>query len=459
MDKNLYEYLKIYGESGIYPFHMPGHKRNRDFLDFDTDIVNIDFTEVSATDNLQNPTGILLEAQKKAAKLFGSDESYLLANGSTGGILAAIMSAVNNRQKIIMGRSSHMSAFSAVNLSGAVPVYIYPPVSEEGIAGPVNPEDIETAFKENPEATAVFVTSPTYEGIVSDIRAIVRIAHNYNAVVIVDEAHGAHFNFHEGFPESAVLSGADIVIQSLHKTLPSLTQTALLHTRGSLCDNRRIRVFLNMVNSSSPSYILMASIGKCLDFLENSRPYFDEYISRLENLRKLINELNNFNLVDENYMRENYKIDLNYNGYDVSKIVLIRAGGKSIDKRLETEYKLQMEASAENHVLAMTSVADSGEGFVKLIAALEKIDKETPKEEIRKYGAYPKLKAAITQKQAAFSPVKKVKLVDSCGLIAAEAITPYPPGVPIVLAGEIITEEALNWLGAEYMMKDIYVVL
>ena len=457
MDKSLYEYLKSYGDSGVYPFHMPGHKRNRDFLSFNGDIVNIDFTEVSETDNLQNPTGILAEMEHKAAKLFGSDKSYLLANGSTGGVLAAVMSAVCEGRKIIMARNSHMSAFSAVDLSGAELLYVYPEVSAEGIAGPISADDVEKVFMGNPDAAAVFITSPTYEGIVSDIREIARISHKYNAVVIVDEAHGAHFNFHEKFPESAVSAGADIVIQSLHKTLPSLTQTALLHTRGSLCCHRRIRQFLNMVNSSSPSYVLMASIGKCLDFLENSGVYFEEYIHRLSVLRCELGELNNFKLIDENYISGNFKTTGEYNAYDISKIALLAADGKRIDERLAADYKLQLEASGENHILAMTSVADTNEGFSRLLGALKSLDEEVAAD-LRVYGNYPRLKAALTQGQARFSPTEKVKLGLACDRVAAEGVTPYPPGVPIILPGEIITEAALDWLGKDYMHKEIYVV-
>ena len=458
MDKNLYEYLKNYGESGVYPFHMPGHKRNAEFLDFDTDIVNIDFTEVPPTDNLQKPSGILLEAQKKAAFLFGADESYLLANGSTGGVLAAIMSSVREGQKIIMGRNSHMSAFSAVALSGAVPVYVYPKVSAEGILGPVNAADIEKALAENPEASAIFITSPTYEGVVSDIREIVRIAHKYNAVVVVDEAHGAHFNFHKSFPESAVLAGADIVVQSLHKTLPSLTQTAILHTNGNRCDRRLIRSFLNMVNSSSPSYVLMASIGKCLDFLEYSGSYFDEYIQRLNSLRVRLKGLNNFGLIDENYVCDNFGITKNYNAYDISKIVLLAAESNSIDEKLAQKYKLQLEASCENHILAMTSIADTEEGFRRFSEALESLDKEPPKGKLRKYEDYPRLKTAMPQRQAMFSQTEKVKLGVACSMVAAESITPYPPGIPVILPGEVISAEVLAWLGDSYKEKDIYIV-
>ena len=431
---------------------MPGHKRNPQLLSFDTDPVSIDVTELPGTDNLQNPTGILRDNEKRAARIFDSDESFMLANGSTGGIIAAILSSVSEEGTLIMSRNSHMSAYSAVCLGNIRPIYLYPKISEDKIPGAISPGDVKKAFDLNPQAKAVFITSPTYEGIVSDIAAIAKITHEHNALLIVDEAHGAHLKFHNAFPKSALDSGADIVIQSLHKTLPSLTQSAILHIKGNRCNKRLLRQFLNMINSSSPSYILLSSIGQCLEFLENCEDAFNKYVKKLKATRDAIRALNNFILIDENYMEGLF-------AYDISKLVILTNDGNALDNSLRKNYNLQMETSGDYHILAMTSAADTDEGFDRLLSALSEADKFYKNTDKNLCPEYPKPVAIMTIREALYKPAEKIRLSEAAGRIAAENIAPYPPGVPVCLPGELISSDVLAFLPKDYALKEVNVII
>ena len=282
----LYDKLTELEYEDILPMHMPGSKRNSELMSM-PDPVKMDITEITGFDNLHNATGIIKECAIEAARIFGADETYLLVNGSTAGVMAAICGATHSGDKVLVARNVHRSVINALYLGQLNPEYIFPEMKcpEAGIYGAVKPEDIEEAFKgskriecgnnvdgsaehsKSSDIKAVIITSPTYEGIVSDISAISEIVHRYGAVLIVDQAHGAHFGFNEEFPESAVRQGADAVITSVHKTLPALTQTALLHINRGRIDADRVKMFWNMFQSTSPSYILMGSIDNCVTIL------------------------------------------------------------------------------------------------------------------------------------------------------------------------------------------------
>ena len=295
-NKDLYDRLSELAAGDNVPLHMPGHKRNTDIFSM-SNPYGIDITEIDGFDNLHNADGIIKEDFKRAAKLFGADETLFLVNGSSAGNMAAICGASKKGDTVIVARNVHCSVNNALFLNELNPVYIYPEIDEIGICTGITRESVRAALEEHPEACEVIITSPTYEGVVSDIKGIAEETHRFGAVLIVDEAHGAHFNFHDKFPESAVKCGADAVIQSIHKTLPSFTQTALLHLNGNLIDKDRVKKYWNIYQSTSPSYILMAGISRCLTFLEDnmcdsvSSGYMDEYVFRLTNLRKEIKKL------------------------------------------------------------------------------------------------------------------------------------------------------------------------
>ena len=255
---NLYDRLLQYQSSEMYPFHMPGHKRRKD--DFANPFF-IDITEIEGFDNLHHAEGILKDAQDRAAALYHSEETYFLVNGSTCGILAAVSACTARGGKILMARNCHKAAYHAAYLRGLDIEYLYPEKEDIfGINGGIHEDIVEKALEEFQDIQAVMITSPTYDGVVSNVEKIAQIVHRKGIPLIVDEAHGAHFGFHEYFPKSSVEMGADLVIHSLHKTLPSLTQTALLHVNGNRVDRECLRKFLDIYQTSSPSYVFMAGM-------------------------------------------------------------------------------------------------------------------------------------------------------------------------------------------------------
>ena len=284
--ENLYDKLKQNQLSNRYPYHMPGHKRNMAGYPME-EFYGIDITEIEGFDNLHLPKEIIKDIMERAEKLFGA-ESYLLVNGSTGGILSAVSAALKKGETLLMARNCHKAAYHAAYLRECRIEYCYPEILDTfGICGSVSPEKIRMHLEKNRKIKAIFITSPTYDGVVSDVEQIVRDAHKRGILVIVDEAHGAHFGMDERFPKSAVECGADIVIHSIHKTLPAFTQTALLHVQGELIDRGRLRRFLQIYQTSSPSYILMAGIEQCISIMEKERKQlYNNFLNKTNCLKK-----------------------------------------------------------------------------------------------------------------------------------------------------------------------------
>ena len=248
--EKLYRKLEEYSRSDYYPFHMPGHKRNPASVRGEFPLER-DITEIEGFDNLHHPEDLLLEAQQNVAKLYGTRESFYSVNGSTAALLAAISAAVPRNGQILVARNCHKAVYHAIYLRNLKPAYIYPQMdSEWWINGGIFPDKVERCLAENPEIQAVLITSPTYDGVVSDVKEIAEIAHKYGVPLIVDEAHGAHFHFSNYFPASAAELGADLVIQSFHKTLPAMTQTAVLHNCSDRVDSRLIRRFMGIYQTS-----------------------------------------------------------------------------------------------------------------------------------------------------------------------------------------------------------------
>ena len=269
--RTLYDRLKEYGRSDYYGFHMPGHKRNLTLLG-EAFPYGIDITEIDGFDDLHHAEGILKSAQERAARVYHGEETHFLINGSSVGILSAIAGVTRRGDTILVARNCHKSVYHAIEMNGLNPVYLTPGFhTSVQMNTEISPQAVRKALTENPKIRAVVIVSPTYDGVVSDVEAIAEAVHEKGIPIIVDEAHGAHFGFHPYFPENANKKGADIVIHSLHKTLPSLTQTALLHMNGNFVNRGKVRRYLHMLQSSSPSYVLMASIDFCVDLLEIGR--------------------------------------------------------------------------------------------------------------------------------------------------------------------------------------------
>lgn len=455
MDK-LKEALQELKESDYYPFHMPGHKR-REKGDSDCHPYLEDITEIDGFDNLHHPEGIIKAEQEFAAKVFGAEESFFLVNGSSCGVSAAIAAvSADSEKRILMGRNGHKSAYNGLYFADTGADYLYPH-KMQGVSflGAVSPEDVLEAVNGDALYSAVFLTSPTYEGVVSDVERICKIAHGKNIPVIVDEAHGAHLGLWGGdgyFPKGALCQGADIVIESLHKTLPAMTQTAILHVQGNLVDRERLKLYLAMFQSSSPSYVLMGSISSCVHFcMENGQKLLENYKERLQDLYERTKNLTHLSVVPAVLADNSSGIKISAER-DPGKIIIGvgKSGlkGKALYDLLREKYHLQMEMAATDYVLAMTSVMDTKEGFERFICALWEIDAQiVGKEAVCDGRPMPEKAEALCSIRKALAKASEPVEFEKCaGRVSGEFIYLYPPGIPVIVPGEVISEEVIAYL-------------
>lgn len=473
----LLERLTEYAGSDAYPFHMPGHKR-REIPDGIPggfpDPYGIDITEIDGFDNLHHAEGILKDAMDEAAAIYGTDRSWYLVNGSTCGILSAVFATTENGGKILTARNCHKAVYHAICLNRLEAEYLYPEeITEFGINGGIRAEDVRKALEKDAmhcagnsgdvrgkitKIQAVLITSPTYEGVVSDIRVIADVAHEYGIPLIVDEAHGAHLEYADqchSFPKSALEYGADIVIQSLHKTLPCFTQTAILHVKGKLVDQDRISRYLSMFQTSSPSYLFMAGMERCIRYMDgDGRNEMIRYEKRLERFMERMEGLQVLEVLDREICGKYRTVA----GWDPSKIVVstMRAEdfhGEELAETLRRKYHLEMEMTAPEYVIAMTSLMDTEEGFERLGTALLEIDgalrrrtesgrkekaaSETP-EGLESKLSHPVRRMLICE--AMDADTERTAFQDTVGKVSAEFVYLYPPGIPIIAPGEVFTD-------------------
>ena len=480
----LLERLTEYAGSDAYPFHMPGHKR-REIPDGIPggfpDPYGIDITEIDGFDNLHHAEGILKDAMDEAAAIYGTDRSWYLVNGSTCGILSAVFATTENGGKILTARNCHKAVYHAICLNRLEAEYLYPEeITEFGINGGIRAEDVRKALEKDAmrcagnsgdvrgkitKIQAVLITSPTYEGVVSDIRAIADAAHEYGIPLIVDEAHGAHLEYADqchGFPKSALEYGADLVIQSLHKTLPSFTQTAILHVKGKLVDQDRVSRYLSMFQTSSPSYLFMAGMERCIRYMDgDGRNGMVRYEKRLERFMERMEGLQVLEVLDREICGKYRTVA----GWDPSKIVVstMRAEdfhGEELAETLRRKYHLEMEMTAPEYVIAMTSLMDTEEGFERLGTALLEIDGALrhcvePEQQKEKGESKEKERCEtpeVTESkvlhpvrrmlicEAMNADMERTALQDTVGKVSAEFVYLYPPGIPIIAPGEVFTD-------------------
>ena len=495
------ERLIEYTGSDAYPFHMPGHKRQeipdgmqRDF----SDPYGIDITEIDGFDNLHHAEGILKDAMDEAAAVYGADRSWYLVNGSTCGILSAVFAVTENGGRILTARNCHKAVYHAIYLNRLRAEYLYPEeIVEFGINGGIRAEDVRKALEKDAmrcagksgdmrgkrtKIQAVLITSPTYEGVVSDIRAIADVAHEYGIPLIVDEAHGAHLEYADrchSFPKSALECGADIVIQSLHKTLPCFTQTAILHIKGDRVDQDRVARYLSMFQTSSPSYLFMAGIQRCIRYMDSTgRDGMIRYEERLKWFMEQMKGLQVLEVLTRDICGKYRAVA----GWDPSKIVVstMRAKdfhGEELAEMLRKNYHLEMEMTAPEYVIAMTSVLDTDEGFERLTKAILEIDEELLKAEEKRRKtvsetgdqkentvrerAEKNCKASETLQSRILRPNEtmsiceamdantgRTALQNTVGKVSAEFIYLYPPGIPIIAPGEVFTREIVEMIEA-----------
>lgn len=433
MKRTIYEKLKQLNKNGPYPFHMPGHKRNYKDIFQNTNLFGMDITEITGYDDLHQPEGMIRESMNYIKNFYGTKESYFLINSSTAGNLAAISAVCKIGDKILVARNCHKSVYHGIELLSLDPIYVYPEIDGDGICRGITVKQIENIIEQEKNIKAAIIVSPTYEGRVSEIQEISGILHRKNIPLIVDEAHGAHFIYHKEFPESAVSLGADIVIQSLHKTLPSLTQTGLLHLCSDCISREQMQKKLSVFQSSSPSYILMASIDACIHSCIKNKKGFQQYVQDIYTLRDHLKELQHFRLV---------KTD------DIGKIVIstrhTNVSGQQLFEILRDSYNLELEMAELYYVIAMTSLCDTQDGFQRLYSALMEIDKTAYyRDRSNTSFIIEKNKKVMNPEEAGRKNKKKVDLDKANGRIAADFVYLYPPGIPLIVPGEIFSDKIL----------------
>ncbi len=438
MDKN--QISQMLDGLDRYPFHMPGHKRNTALLgnDFPYDR---DITEISGSDNLHDMSGVILEECNRAARLWGAAGAHILVNGSTCGILAAIRAFAGHDRGVVVARNSHKSVYNGIELCRLQPTYLYPKIDPaSGICGSITPAQVDLALADAPDAKLVIITSPTYEGVISDIAGIARVAHARGALLLVDAAHGAHFGIGNA-PAHPVTLGADIVICSLHKTLPAPTQTALALVGKRCPDAAAFAAQLAVFQTSSPSYILMEQSARCIRLIEEQGgELMHAWDERTKAFAKAVSHLQHLHLY--------FRGDLSQCvwAHDCGKLVIGTRGtsltGQALAEILRNEYKIEIEMAASDYVIAMTSLADTDMGFAMLADALCKIDVQIEASEFASTTILPQLHTAYAPWKIADLPSVSLPVQQAVG-VSAEYVWAYPPGIPLVVPGEMLTEEML----------------
>ncbi len=444
------EFLLKHADQKPVSFHMPGHKgaslyRRLGYGRWLDNFMDCDITEIPGADNLFQAEDILKDLQDRYARLYDCKRSYLLVNGTSGGLIAAILACVPAGKKLIMAKNCHKSIFNALTLGSIEPVYLYPEIDEAcGIAGAVNPDEVKNLLAENPDAEAVILPSPNYYGICSDIEAIAEIVHSAGKHLIVDQAHGAHlhffnkFGYGEGLPKSAESSGADIVVCSTHKTLASMTQSAVLNLCSDRVDRYVLEDKLQAVQSTSPSYVLMASLDINAKMLENHGPtIIKEWRENLDWFYSKAAKIKGVEIMKAGMM-DDTKINLDMSAYGIT--------GGQLEKLLMGK-NIYTELNTGNILMCMTGIGNTCDDFEKLIKALDEIAAE--------YEAVGKAKTRsniIIPKGGRMHPVPECKeyvsLDEAAGRVCAGSIIPYPPGIPFVCPGEEISRETCEYIRA-----------
>lgn len=437
----LYHKLEQYCSFGPYPFHMPGHKRSLcpvEGLPYDWDV-----TEVPGTDDLHEAEGILKAAMDRTAEVWGAQKTWYLVNGSTCGLLAGIRALAPYGSTVIAARNCHKAVYHAMELGNLQVRWLTPRLLPEGICGPIQPEAVREALEAAGNPACVILTSPTYEGILSDIPAIAELCHERRVPLLVDEAHGAHLGLFHGWPESALHCGADVIVQSVHKTLPSLTQTALLHLgKGSLADPQEVERQLGIFETSSPSYPLLVSIDGCTEYvIREGEAGFARWLHRLENFDESIQCLKHLSVLGHSQKLPHV--------FDPGKLPIFTGRtalhGGDLAGLLRDRYGMETEMSQGDICLAMTGLGDSQRSMEALAQALLEIDSTLSTTERQPAQTLPEPgETVIPLGEAVRRPVQEIPWEDALGKISGESIWAYPPGIPLILPGERVTEAFLR---------------
>jgi arginine decarboxylase len=437
-------------------FHIPGHKKGsgidsefRDFIGMNA--LSIDLINIGPLDDLHHPKGIIKEAQDLAAEAFGADHTFFSVQGTSGAIMTMVMSVCGPGDKIIVPRNVHKSVMSAIIFSGAIPVFIHPVIDKHlGISHGITPDSVGKALEQNPDAKGVLVINPTYFGVSADLKKIVEISHSYNVPVLVDEAHGVHIHFHDELPLSAMQAGADMAATSVHKLGGSMTQSSILNIKGELVSPKRVQSIISMLTTTSTSYLLLASLDTARRRLATEgKELAEKAISLAEKTRNEINEIDQLYCVGKEILGTKATFD-----YDPTKLTIsvkdLGITGYDVEKLLREEWNIEVELSDMYNILCIITPGDTEAETSVLTNALKKLS-DTYKHQAAKKETInvfvPDIPVlALTPRDAFYSETEVVPFEHSAGRIIAEFIMVYPPGIPIFIPGEIITEENLSYV-------------
>lgn len=445
--------MKKYVDEDNVRFHMPGHKGRQENFDWSKFIPTMDLTEVEGTDNLHNPKDIILESQRLASKVFKAKETLYSVNGTTGGMYIAISTVVNPGDKVLIQRNCHKCVYNSIILNRLDPVYIYPEYDEENhILLGVSPEKLEKALKEDEDIKVVVLTNPSFYGVTSDIYEMVKIVNKYDRILVVDEAHGSHLVLSDRLPVSAMEAGVDIAVESTHKSLLSFTQTSMIHVGTDKVDLAKLRAMSSVYQTTSPSYILMASLDLTQGYLaEKGNAKMKELLDTIHHFKEELKDTPRVKIFDEKYIHNpRFK-------FDDTKVLVSVDGirGTNLMKILREKYNIQMEMADYYYTLAIGTIMDVKEDYEKLAQALKDIAKNEPYEDIVDITVdMIRPKIAIPLWEAFYREKEVIPFKDSIGRVSADFLIPYPPGIPIVSPGEEITKEiyeAIEFLKENYV--------
>ncbi len=447
----IYEALRKFRRMRVVPFDVPGHKRGRGNMELTEflgeDCMNVDVNSMKPLDNLCHPVSVIKDAEELAAEAFGAANAFFMVGGTTSAVQSMIMYACKEGDKIIMPRNVHRSAINALILTGAVPVYVNPDVNHRlGIALGMSVAQVEQAILDNPDAKAIMVNNPTYYGICSDLKRITELAHAHGMLVLVDEAHGTHFYFGENFPVTAMAAGADCASVSMHKSGGSLTQSSFL-LLGKNINADYMRQVINLTQTTSASYLLLSSLDISRKRLAlGGREIFAQTVEMAEYARSEINDIGGYYA----YSRELVNGDSIFD-FDVSKLSIytlpIGLAGIEVYDLLRDEYDIQIEFGDIGNVLAYISVGDRKRDIERLISALAEI-----KRRFGKSGSdmltqeYISPVVAETPRKAFYAQKRSLPLEETSGEVCSEFVMCYPPGIPILAPGELITDEIIEYI-------------
>ena len=447
----IFEALKRYRMARVVPFDVPGHKQGKGNPELTAFLgeqcLSIDVNSMKPLDNLCHPVSVIKEAEELAAEAFGAEHVFFMVNGTTSAVQAMILSVCKAGDKIIMPRNVHRSAINSLILCGATPVYVNPDVDKKlGIALGMRVSDVEKAIIENPDAKAVFVNNPTYYGICSDLRAIVKLAHKYGLLVLVDEAHGTHFYFGENLPVSGMSAGADMSAVSMHKTGGSLTQSSFV-LLGKGVSEGHVRSVINLTQTTSGSYLLLSSLDISRRNLAlRGKEIFKKVVELAEYAREEISQIGGYYAYSKDLINGDSVYDFDQTKLSIFTRELGLAGIEVYDI-LRDNYEIQIEFGDIGNILAIISVGDSKLAIERLVCALAEIKRLNSKDKASMFDhEYINPIVKISPQRAFYGNKRTVDIDKSKGFISGEFVMCYPPGIPIIAPGELVTQEILDYI-------------